>query len=455
MKRGAILLALFLIPSLVFAIELNLTYPKLPGAPDINVEADQDLAEVILWFYRLFVGITGLAGFLMLLWAGFQYVISAGNPAKIGDARDRAIQALLGILLVLSSFIIIQFINPELTQIGSESLEIVPGPEYKQLLNVSGLIQGNLPAGAAEDGLYLCKKDQCKCDTGKCVESESIADGPDDGFDYLRIDMDAYDPDNGPTDLGKWTNAVTAIGKKGAFDVLIFEYANHRQTGKVVCFNSSVGRLDDFQISSSPDHGWAFDVRSVKKLTEGSCHSPGITLENESSFKRNPVVFLFNEKDFGARVGGSNPRIFAKPCNYFDADSQNKNEDASQGADCAVYSVWISQVEQCGGPDKNAQCAARFYENTPLDYTLKSVDPDNPNPEDKKHNTLCLNSSLSDIRQPKYSFDTDSPYNDIRDDIRGIRILPDGNSFPLPNDCPSSINGIVIFPPLPSPSPSP
>jgi hypothetical protein len=40
---------------------------------------------------------------------------SQGNPSATGDAKDKIQKALLGLLLVLASFLILQIINPELT----------------------------------------------------------------------------------------------------------------------------------------------------------------------------------------------------------------------------------------------------------------------------------------------------------------------------------------------------
>lgn len=105
------ILALLLLPLSVFA--LNLTYPKFPGAPDINTE--QDLTAIVAWLYVFLVGISGLAAFVMIVWGGVKWMSSQGDPGQVGDARDKIKMALLGLLLVLASFLILQIINPELT----------------------------------------------------------------------------------------------------------------------------------------------------------------------------------------------------------------------------------------------------------------------------------------------------------------------------------------------------
>ena len=115
-KISFILLLLALVaPVMADAIDLNLTYPTFPGAPDINQSENQSLSGIVAWLYTLIVGISGLAAFVMIVWGGLQYMTSSGDTTKTSDAKDKIKNALLGLLLVLASFLILQVINPELT----------------------------------------------------------------------------------------------------------------------------------------------------------------------------------------------------------------------------------------------------------------------------------------------------------------------------------------------------
>jgi len=115
-----ILLALLIMPAVVGAAEinLNLTYPQFPGGPNINPnhpDTNQSLPALVAWLYVFIVGISGLAAFVMIVWGGVEYMTSAGNPTRTSGAKDKIKSALLGLLLVLASFLILQVINPELT----------------------------------------------------------------------------------------------------------------------------------------------------------------------------------------------------------------------------------------------------------------------------------------------------------------------------------------------------
>lgn len=114
-----VLTLLLLLPSISLAIALNLEYPEIAGF-DLNV--DQDLNQIVAWFYYFIVSIGGLATFVMLVWGGFVWLTSAGSPAGIADAKDRIQSAFLGLIIILASYLILQVINPELIMLNLPGL---------------------------------------------------------------------------------------------------------------------------------------------------------------------------------------------------------------------------------------------------------------------------------------------------------------------------------------------
>lgn len=98
-------------PVVADALNLNLQYPKFGG---LDLNENQDLATLIPWIYNGLIGLSGLAAFVMLVRAGVLWMTSSVNPAGIGEAKSMMQSAVLGLLLVLTSYIILQVINPEL-----------------------------------------------------------------------------------------------------------------------------------------------------------------------------------------------------------------------------------------------------------------------------------------------------------------------------------------------------
>ena len=101
---------------------LNLSYPKF-GPFNLNI--NQNLAEIIAYLYYFIVGIAALSAFVMLVWGGVQWLVSGAAPSMAGEARDKIRNAIIGLLLVVSSFLIVQVINPELTVLSGSIFEPV------------------------------------------------------------------------------------------------------------------------------------------------------------------------------------------------------------------------------------------------------------------------------------------------------------------------------------------
>lgn len=123
-----ILLSLLFLPAISLAVlcngeenGLNLCYPSF-GPDGFTLTFGADLNQVVAWFYYFVVGISGLAAFVMLVVGGFRWLTSAGNPTTTSDAKDQITKALLGLLLILMSWIILQVINPDLTILTGPSL---------------------------------------------------------------------------------------------------------------------------------------------------------------------------------------------------------------------------------------------------------------------------------------------------------------------------------------------
>ncbi len=111
------------------AIELIIPdYPAL-GANNEALQDADSFGGVVKYIYLFALGISGLVALLFMMIGGIMYITSAGNPGKMNDAKDRIVSALLGIVLLLSSVLILRTINPNLVEFGGPNLDIIdPGP---------------------------------------------------------------------------------------------------------------------------------------------------------------------------------------------------------------------------------------------------------------------------------------------------------------------------------------
>jgi len=123
-----IISVLIIIPmSVVMAYELRMqtAWPVSPMTQiNLNDTDKQTITHLIAYLYEWGIALGGLAAFVALLIAGFMYLTSVGDPTKMKEAMDRIKSAFLGLTLLLSSWLILHTINPDLTTLRPINFEV-------------------------------------------------------------------------------------------------------------------------------------------------------------------------------------------------------------------------------------------------------------------------------------------------------------------------------------------
>jgi len=71
------------------------------------VKADGPHLRVIL---NTVFGITGAIAVLIVVLAGFRFILSQGSPNEVAVARNAIIYALVGLVVIISAFAIVNFV---------------------------------------------------------------------------------------------------------------------------------------------------------------------------------------------------------------------------------------------------------------------------------------------------------------------------------------------------------
>ena len=130
-------ITILVVAGVVFA-QRNLEVP-LPGiAGEGEITETPLLPDYIKYIFNFGVGISGVIALFVFIFAGIGYLTSGGNPSKMSDAKDRILSALIGIVVILGSYMILTTINPQLRTLDPE-------------LGGKELIIGESP------GVYLCR----------------------------------------------------------------------------------------------------------------------------------------------------------------------------------------------------------------------------------------------------------------------------------------------------------
>lgn len=77
-----------------------------------KTEATQVIGRII----QGALGVLGSLALLMLIWGGFQWLTSAGNTEKIEKGTSTMLWAIIGVIVVMSSFILVQTVIRVLTE---------------------------------------------------------------------------------------------------------------------------------------------------------------------------------------------------------------------------------------------------------------------------------------------------------------------------------------------------
>ena len=73
---------------------------------------DSSVLDYVNSAYQFMAVIGGLLAILMLIYAGYRYMTSYGDPEKISDAKDVVEKALIGLALLILAALILNTINP-------------------------------------------------------------------------------------------------------------------------------------------------------------------------------------------------------------------------------------------------------------------------------------------------------------------------------------------------------
>ena len=100
---------------LVIVDEVRKPFPGLEFLAPYGIYLDSDIGTILSALYNFGVGIAGISAFIMFSFGGILYVTARDSTSQTGKARTYMTNALIGLLLIASSYIILYTINPDFT----------------------------------------------------------------------------------------------------------------------------------------------------------------------------------------------------------------------------------------------------------------------------------------------------------------------------------------------------
>lgn len=110
----------------VFGAEVDLQTIKFPTGV-------QSPAQYITNIYRFSLGAAAITALAVIIFGAVEYAVSAGNPARISDAKSRIFNALWGLVLLFGAYLILNTINPELVVLREPELPPITQEEVNKI----------------------------------------------------------------------------------------------------------------------------------------------------------------------------------------------------------------------------------------------------------------------------------------------------------------------------------
>lgn len=87
-------------------------FPEVPGTE--SLKPAEGIPELIAFVYLVGLWLVGAAVFVQITGGGVRWLLAAGKPGEIEKAKTQITNAIFGLILLLSSFVILNTINPDL-----------------------------------------------------------------------------------------------------------------------------------------------------------------------------------------------------------------------------------------------------------------------------------------------------------------------------------------------------
>ncbi len=83
---------------------------KVANTGGYNVGENVDITTIVGLIVQAVLGLLGVIFVILMVYAGYTWMIASGNETKVGKAKDMLQTAIIGLVIVLSSWAIWSFI---------------------------------------------------------------------------------------------------------------------------------------------------------------------------------------------------------------------------------------------------------------------------------------------------------------------------------------------------------
>ncbi len=119
----------FLLPLSALAVDPKKSLKD--AASGTGLVSDREPVEIIVEIINVLLYFLGSIVIVLILWAGFKWMTSAGNADAIKKSRETILNAVIGLIIIFASYAILNFV-------------------FDNLVDISGAGGGGIPATVSD-----------------------------------------------------------------------------------------------------------------------------------------------------------------------------------------------------------------------------------------------------------------------------------------------------------------
>jgi len=77
---------------------------------ECNIQKDDSLMKTVNQIINVILGVLGIVAVVVIILGGVQYTTSAGDPGKVKKAKDTILYGIVGLVVALLAFAIVNFV---------------------------------------------------------------------------------------------------------------------------------------------------------------------------------------------------------------------------------------------------------------------------------------------------------------------------------------------------------
>ncbi|MDD4290295.1 MAG: Ig-like domain-containing protein [Patescibacteria group bacterium] len=109
-KKNLVSIIIFVGVFLPFISFAQLNQHSIGYIPSFGLGSDASIEEIFGNIIQLFLGFLGFVALVLIIIAGFKWMTSGGNPEKIASAKKMLVAAIIGLVIILASYVITVFL---------------------------------------------------------------------------------------------------------------------------------------------------------------------------------------------------------------------------------------------------------------------------------------------------------------------------------------------------------